>query len=60
MCPDSDPEPETTDAAAAARERADLQAASDARATRLLIRIGIVAMVALLIWMAIVIISFGR
>jgi hypothetical protein len=53
--------PDTPEAAAeAARERADRQEASDARATRLLIRIGIVAVVILLIWMAAVIISFGR
>lgn len=53
---DTDP----ADATNAARERADLQAESDARATRLLIRIGIVAIAVLLVWVIAVVASFGN
>lgn len=39
-------------------ERAAAQAAADERATRLLIRIGIIAVVVLLLWIGVVVASF--
>jgi hypothetical protein len=48
------------DAAAQHAARAEAEAAADARATRLLLRIGIVAIVSLLVWIGVVVASFGH
>ena len=48
------------DTAAELAARADAEAEADARATRIFVRIGVVSVVALLVWIGVVVASFGR